>query len=190
VGCQSEALAEDANACPFQLHGSLGGVLRKRSQLDEKRVRLCHTPPHRTHSPALLFLLLLLHCCLLFKISVCSLFLQAPLDNIQRDQFSYQTCTTNINKREAEWMFHFSTYFDMLEMHIDLSLLSPIFSNYPDGRKTKKQFFFFFSFSPQTNCSPSVFASLYHTSAASGTDCKLPEGRGSSLLWNRKWESE
>lgn len=40
-------------------------------------------------------------------------------------------------------MFHFSTYFDMLEMHIDLSLLSPIFSNYPDGRKTKKQFFFF-----------------------------------------------
>lgn len=65
----------------------------------------------------------------------------------------------------------FPTYFDTLEVNIDLFLFPPTFSSYLDGRKTKRLFF-----SPKTNCSPLRFASLYHIHAASGTDCKLAEG--------------
>lgn len=84
---------EDANICPFKFHSSLGDVLRNCSQLDDKQVRLCSTTSYKIHSESLLFLLIVVYCFLLFKISVCSLFLQAPLHNIQRDQFSSQTAT-------------------------------------------------------------------------------------------------
>ena len=130
---------------PLKLLGSLGGVPRSCSQLDDERMLNCVFLHILQPSSIILvhvstFLFALLNNCGLIIPPSPTLALQYPKGPIQFPKSQAFVYTPNTNNWDTKWIFHFPTYFDIVETHINLFLFSLTLSNYLDGKNVKQYF--------------------------------------------------